>query len=226
MKLYTKADAEKAVKVLFFEGAGCAERGDVENCRIRTAFTNDEGKGIYLELCGMEVNHKSPERWKKYLNAGFVDYCHYTEQEQIERIHSGTGKVYYEYQYKTIKEIENGLNFEYSKQGILNFVNENLNCSFDEIKILDSFDGYRVHKDGGGYNFIEDFEYKPEIASARRNAYNKIDMQIREQLCEKYSKISLHDMNDESITVRVYASDQSMQAHGMDPKQRKITVQL
>ena len=216
MKLYTKADAEKAAKVLFFEGAGCVERGDVEDCRIRTAFTNDEGRGIYLELCGMEVNHKSPERYKKYLNAGFVDYCHYTEQKHFR------GWL----NYVPIKEVERGLNFNYSKQGILNFVNENLNCSFTEIKVLDSFDGYRVHKDGGGYNFIEDFECKPEIASARRNAYNKIDMQIRKQLCEKYSKISLHDMNDESITVRIYASDQSMQVHGMDPKQRILTVQL
>lgn len=225
MKLYTKADAEKAAKVLFFEGAGCVERGDVENCRIRTAFTNDEGKGIYLELCGMEVNHKSPERYKQYLNAGFIDYCHYTEQEKIERIHSGTGEVYYEYQYKVIKEIEHGLNFEYSKQGILNFVNEKLHCSFDEIKVLDCFDGYRVHN-GCGYNFIEDFAYKPKIASARRNAFNKIDMQIREQLCKKYSKISLHDMDDKSITVRVYASDQSMKAHGMDTSKRIITVKI
>jgi len=30
-------------KPLFFEGAGCVERGELENCRIRTAFTNDKG---------------------------------------------------------------------------------------------------------------------------------------------------------------------------------------
>lgn len=223
---YTKQDAENATKVLFFEGAGCVERGNVENCRIRTAFTNNEGKGIYLELSGFEVSYKSPERYKKYLNAGFVDYCHYTEQERIERLHSKTKQVYYEYEYKTIKEVELGLNFEYSKQGILNFVNEKLNCNFDELKVLDSFDGYRVHKDGGGYNFIEDFEYKPEIAAARRNTFNKIDMQIRKQLCEKYAQCHLLDMTDESITVRIYASDQKMQAHGMDPNERRLTISI
>lgn len=226
MMYYTQKDAENATKVLFFEGAGCVERGEVENCRIRTAFMNDEGKGIYLELFGMEVNNKSPERWKKYVNAGFIDYCHYTEQERIKRIQSWTKKVYYEYQYKTIKEIEYGLNFEYSKQGILNLVNEHLKCSFTEIKVLDSFDGYRVHKDGGGYNFIEDFEYKPEIAAARRKAFNDIDMQIREQLCEKYSKISLQDMDDESITISIYASNQSMKAHGMNPDERIMTISI
>lgn len=37
-------------KVLYFEGAGCAPCNDVENCRIRTAFTNKEGKKIYIEF--------------------------------------------------------------------------------------------------------------------------------------------------------------------------------
>ena len=223
---YTEKDAEKAIKVLFFEGAGCVERGDVENCRIRTAFKNDEGKGIYLELSGFEVSKSSPERYKKYLNAGFVDYCHYTEQERIERIHSKTKKVYYEYQYKTIKEVECGLSFEYRKQDILNFVNEKFNCSFDEIKVLDNFEGYRVHKDGGGFNFIEDFEYKPEIAEARRAKFNEVDYAIRQQLCEKYAQCHLVDMTDESITVRIYASDQKMQAHGMNPDERILTFSL
>lgn len=226
MKLLTKADAEKAVKVLFFEGAGCVERGDVENCRIRTAFTNDEGRGIYLELIGFDVTRTSPDKHKVYKVAGFADFCHYTVQKPVRRLHSKTKKVYYDYEYENVKKIQRGMNFEYSKKGILDFVNENLNCSFTEIKVLDSFDGYRVHKDGGGYNFIEDFEYKPEIAAARRAKYNEIDMQIREQLCEKYSKISLYDMDDESITIRIYASDQSLQLHGMDPDKRVIRIEL
>ena len=29
-------------KTLYFEGAGCVPRNDVENCRIRTAFTNKD----------------------------------------------------------------------------------------------------------------------------------------------------------------------------------------
>jgi len=42
------------VKTLYFECAGCVPCGEVENCRIRTAFHNDEGKAIYLEVTGNE----------------------------------------------------------------------------------------------------------------------------------------------------------------------------
>lgn len=223
---YTEKDVEKAIKVLFFEGAGCVERGDVENCRIRTAFTNNEGKGIYLELMGFDVTKTSPDKHKVYKVAGIADFCHYTKEIRIEQTNPHTGKTHYYIEYEPVENVERGQSFEYSKQGILNFVNEKLNCSFTEIKVLDSFDGYRVHKDGGGYNFIEDFEYKPEIAEARRAKYNEVDMQIREQLCEKYSKIGLNNMDDESITVRIFASNESMRRHEMDPNKRLIRVKI
>lgn len=207
--MYTQADVKKAVKVLFFEGAGCAERGDAENCRIRTAFTNDEGERFYLELSGMEVTPKSPERFKKYLNAGFVDYC-YQLGEDGEKIRSDIEKREY----------------EYSKAGILDFVNTELGCSFTEIVIADMFYGYRVHKDGGGYNFMEDHDWNVEKAHAARKAYFDLDMKIRKQLGEKYSKISLWEIGFDTITVRCYASEKSMRDHGMDPENRLITVEI
>ena len=37
-------------KTLYFEGAGWGHCNDVENCRIRTAFTNKDGKKIYIEF--------------------------------------------------------------------------------------------------------------------------------------------------------------------------------
>lgn len=204
---YSKEDAEKAVKVLYFEGAGCVERGDVENCRIRTAFVNDEGVKIYLELWGVEVIKNSPERYKAYENAGVIDYCYeVTEDGEKYRV-----------------DIE-PRTFDYSKRGILEFVNNNLHCSFDEIKVLDIFDGYRVHKDGGGYNFIENYEHNEDRAEAWRKAYNKIDMEIREKLGERFSKIGLFHKDDESITVRCYASDEAMKRAGLT--ERKITIKV
>ena len=193
-------------KVLYFEGAGCAERGDVENCRIRTAFTNDQGKRIYLELSGMEVTKHTMKHLQAYgyMNIGYVDHCH---------------EIFGE-----ILPCERGVNFEYSKAGILDFVNRHLACSFDEIKVTDSFYGYRVHKDGGGCNFMEDYAFNDEKADAARKAYNKIDMEIREQLGEKYSKISLYSIDDNAITVRCYASDKSMREHGLDPEKRFLTI--
>lgn len=209
MKIYTEADVKEAVKVLFFEGAGCAERGDVENCRIRTAFTNDNGERFYLELSGVEVTHKSPERFNQYLNMGFVDYC-YQLGEDGEKIRFDIEKH----------------NFEYSKADILDFVNTELGCSFTEIYVTDLFYWYLVHKQGGGYNLMEDHNFDHEKATRARNAFNEIDMKIRRQLGERYSKISLHEVGENYIKVRCYASNESMLAHGMDPDNRFITVQF
>lgn len=209
MKIYTQADAEKAVKVLFFEGAGCAERGDLENCRIRTAFRNDEGKAFYLELSGFEKHKWTPDYLKHFENVGHIDYC-YELGKDGEKLRA---------------DIERK-NFEYSRQSILDFVNREMGCSFTDIVITDMFYGYRVHKDGGGYNFMEDHDWNVEKAHAARQAYFDLDMKIRKQLGEKYSKISLWEIGSDSITVKCYASDKSMLAHGMDPKNRFITVEI
>lgn len=209
MKIYTEADVKQAVKVLFFEGAGCAERGDLENCRIRTAFTNDEGKRFYLELTGVEVTKHTPKNWRHFKNICFVDYC-YELGKDGEKIRFDIEK------YK----------FEYDKKSILNFVNSVMGCSFTEIVITDVFYGYRVHKHGGGYNLMEDHDWNVEKAHAVRKAYFEIDMKIRQQLGEKWSKISLHEIGADSITVRCYASEKSMREHGMDPNNRYITVKF
>ena len=215
MKTYTQADAEQAVKVLFFEGAGLVERGDVENCRIRTAFRNDAGKGFYLELSGVEPTKITPERLRGFMNIGFVDYCY--------ELGVNTSRFRFDGEEQIRFEIEK-YNFEYSKQGILNFVNSVLGCSFTEIVVVDMFYDYHVHKDGGGYNFMEDHDWNVEKAHAARQAFFELDMKIRKQLGKKYSKISLHEIGSDSITVRCYASDKSMLAHGMDPNNRFITV--
>jgi hypothetical protein len=205
--LYTQEQINEAVKVLYFEGAGCVPRGDVENCRIRTSFVNDEGVQIYLELSGYEQTKTAKSRRYDYDNVTVIDYC-YEVTPDGEKYRADVGFN----------------NFEYTKTNILEFVNKNLGCSFTEIKILDVFDGYHVHKGGGGYNLIEDYAYNEKRANAAREAFNKVDMEIREKLCEKYSKISLLSIEDDGITVRCYASDNSMIAHGMDPKQRVFKV--
>ena len=209
MKVYTEADVKKAVKVLFFEGAGCAERGDLENCRIRTAFRNDEGKAFYLELSGFEKHKCTPDYLKHFENVGHIDYC-YELGKDGEKLRADIEKK----------------NFEYSRQSILDFVNREMGCSFTDIVIADMFYDYRVHKDGGGYNFMEDHDWNVEKAHAARQAFFNIDMKIRKQLGEKYSKISLWEIGSDSITVKCYVSDKSMLAHGMDPKNRFITVEI
>ena len=60
-KIITKEGIEMT-KTLYFEGAGCVPRGEVENCRIRAAFTNDNGEKNYLEMNGMEVSGKQNQK--------------------------------------------------------------------------------------------------------------------------------------------------------------------
>lgn len=202
-------------KVLYFEGAGCVPRGDVENCRIRTAFINDEGKRIYLEMSGMEVTKHTPITLKGFSNVAYVDHCHYITDERPNDDCN-----------KHRLPCERKVHFEYCKEGILNFVNSELHCSFEKVVITDTFDGYRVHKDGGGYNLMDEFRYRPERAARARKAYEKIDMEIREKLGEKYSKISLYTLGDYAITVCCYASDKSMRDHGLDPTKRLMTIMI
>lgn len=153
------------MKRLFFEGAGCVPRGDVENCRIRTAFINDDGDTVYLELSGFETNKYTQKMFSQFENVAFVDHCYiHSDGDSIRRYDLGKVK------------------FEYCKEEILNFVNGYLHCSFEKIIITDEFDGYRVHKDRGGYNLMDDFSYNPVRAEKARQAFNKIDMQVREQL--------------------------------------------
>ena len=198
-------------KVLYFEGAGCVPRGDVENCRIRTAFINDKGKSIYLEITSKAVPKGFPDSWAY----GFIDYCHYITNS----------KPNYDFEEHRLP-IECKGRFEYSKSGILKLVNEELHCSFEKMIVTDIFDGYHVHANGGRYNMMDNFIYCSEHAEKARNAFHEIDMQVRKQLGEKYSQISLNAVESNSLSVRCYASDMSMKMHGMNPRNRIITVSL
>lgn len=179
-------------KILFFEGAGCVPCGDVENCRIRTAFRNKKGAAIYLELTGMEKQYKKFHNsgdfeLHTYYIQGFVSHCHYiTEDLDDYSTHDVLPEL----------RAAQKLDYEYSKTGILSFVNNVLDGNFDEIKVGDVFDGYQVHQSDfnlfGGrkkifktwydkYFLMEDFLelYVPELSEARREVFKKYDALYR-----------------------------------------------
>ena len=54
-------------KTLFFEGAGCVPCGEVANCRIRTAFTNNDGKKVYIEFISYTVTKNDHKKYHRYL---------------------------------------------------------------------------------------------------------------------------------------------------------------
>lgn len=147
------------MKTLYFEGAGCVPRGDVPNCRIRTAFKLDDGRAMYLEISGMEVGRHSPDRHKGYENVACVDHCFYIK---------GVGD-----DGRTIHKSECAVNFEYSMKNLLKFVN-GLGASFEAVNVLPNLAGYRVHAEKGEYNYGDEFPYDPELTEKRLAIYSGI----------------------------------------------------
>lgn len=166
-------------KILYFESAGMegTQVNDVENCRIRTAFYNNDGKKIYLELISgcktttrttslrgnKPLKHPITTREDGYL---WCDFCHYiTDDPKI-----------YDCNMSRLSCERVRIDLKYTKENILKFVNENCNCSFEEIKILPWLSGYEVHGDNKtlnkGYNMMDDYVDIPERTEARRKVYN------------------------------------------------------
>lgn len=159
-------------KTLFFEGAGCEDtyRGEISNCRIRTAFTNNEGRKIYLEINGYEKSQDDLKKYHRFENyevgdaIGFIDSCHYiTDDPKIDDDNSQSlGK--------------GNMTIPYSCKGILGFVNYECNCSFDNIEVLGRLAGYRVFAETtretyntyAAYNYGDEFNYNAALEGTRK----------------------------------------------------------
>lgn len=200
-------------KILYFEGAGCVPRGDLPNCRIRTAFYNDRGTLFYLEVNGFEVNRWTPDHLRGFENLGSIMHCrtiYYGKNENNFDRHKIEGKVH----------------FEYSEAGLLKMINDKLCCSFTDIFVGDLFDGYRVHGPNHTYIPMESYPWNPARARRAREAFADIDQKIRDMLGEKYSKISLSEVGEDTITVYCYADARNMAKAGLDPDNRYFTVKI
>lgn len=204
-------------KVLYFEGAGCEgnQVNDVENCRIRTAFMNDKGEKIFLELSTRYTNFKK-EKEPEYLS---VSFCYYISDEpEVDDCNEGR------FLPKDLLTILSDK--KYSKKNILEFVNQYCKCSFDRIEVLSDLAGYRAFSDNRninkGYNFMNDFINIPARTKVREKIYNEIAKDYftniyRKNIEEKnldiykyereleYGSYDLISMNDNSITFRSYA---------------------
>ena len=148
----------KAPKVLVFEGAGCAWMNGVSNCRIRTAFHNDDGKQIYLEIEGYVPNKsiKSSKHWKGmdascWPAYGIVMFAHEITGNGREKDDCNESRF--------DCERNDDYLFEYTEDNILKFVNDYFGCSFDSIHIDNVRYGYGVHADAGeknAYHYCDD----------------------------------------------------------------------
>lgn len=202
--------------VLYFEGAGMdfnEESSNVGNYRIRTAFINNDNQEIYLELSGTFFDDKKNNRfgWKTFITDCFNLSISTNQNESSIQLKT-----------RTIGG--------YKKENIINWVNENLNCSFESMEVLDWLEGYRVHggyKNGEyTYNLMDNHEKNDKRTVVRNEVYKNIDNEYRKLLNEKYSKISLLEMDDNSITIRCHASSESLEKAGLSENNRVKKIEI
>ena len=201
-------------KVLYFEGAGCVPAGEVTNCRIRTAFTNNDGKKIYIEFISYTVTNIDHKKWNHYLGyevgtvLGFCDYCHFvTEDPSVDDCN------------KSRLPCESKRQFIYTYEGIKNFINENCNASFDEIVVLDNLAGYRVF-DGNGksntpeaYNYGDTFAYDKELTEKRIAKVAELSEHFKQIFSLKYDNTSYYIENG-ILKVRLNVSEEARKKTG------------
>lgn len=209
------------MKTLYFEGTGCVPANDVENCRIRTAFTNKAGEKIYLEMSsgckhtrvryGVAGKLESP---KKIITTedGYIccDFCHYiTSDPKIDDVN-----------YSRLSCERNAeLKMKYTKANILAFVNEHCNADFDEIVVLDNLAGYRVFADYTKdtvntplmYNYGDTFEYDAELTKKHRAKVEQMKKEFERLFNQRYDNTSYYIENGD-LVVRLNVSDDALEA--------------
>ena len=203
-------------KTLYFEGAGCVPCNDVENCRIRTAFTNRNGKKIYIELLS-GYKHTKVEYGKngrklknpKWISEdGYIccDFCHYiTEDPEIDDCNCSCLPC----------ERNAELKIKYTKENILAFVNENCNADFEEVVILDDLAGFRVHADGKrntpeAYNYGDLFNYDAELTRRRREKVEEMKKEFCALFNQKYDNTSYWIDDNGNLTVRINTYEEAL----------------
>jgi glutaredoxin-related protein len=126
-------------KTLIFEGAGWEKAessviSGVGNCRIRTRIRNNDGRVIYLEMGGVLITGKHIPHFAKGFNiVGRVDHCFYADSRWDSNMN-----------YSDSLKMAESRNFEYNKETILKWVNDNLNCSFNNMEVIND-NSIRVH---------------------------------------------------------------------------------
>lgn len=205
-------------KVLYFEGAGCVPCNDVENCRIRTAFTNNEGEKVYIEfISGYKrtvivygKNGRKLKNPKTISESGYLscDHCHYiTDDPGIDDCNV------------SVLECERNSSIEkvkYTKENILNFVNIYCNADFDEIVILDNLAGFRVFSDGkhntfSAYNYGDEFAYNEELTKRRIDKVKEMKKYFSKLFNQEFDNTSYYINKDGKLEVKINVSDRALQ---------------
>ena len=116
-----QGEFSRLCKTLVFEGVGwerASSSSDVGNCRIRTRIKNNDGVFVYLEINGFERSkYDKPQR--PFEITGYVMHCY--SQDCNER--------------SEWRKLEHA-RFNYTASALIEFVNQNLNCSFNALRVV------------------------------------------------------------------------------------------
>lgn len=218
-------------KILYFEGAGWdGANADYNglNCRIRTAFHDDNDKMIYLELHGFHPlkEHIKEAKNKKIelpLTHLYIDSAHYiTDDLSIDDENENRIKINVDY-----KEM---LKIPYTLDNIKDFINKHFNSSFDEVVILNHLAGYRVFADykksklkSERYNFGDCFGYDAELTKKRIAKVIESQEHFKKIFNQQYDNTSYYIENGE-LTVCINATEQKRIAAGYI--ERKFVIEV
>lgn len=210
-------------KILYFEGAGWSgANADYNglNCRIRTAFTNKQGKKIYLEILGCKKHKHSP---KEYPNIyGMIDFCHYiTDDPAIDDCNNSPVKF-------NRKRVErNNIVFDYTLENIRLFINKYCKCSFTKVVILPDYAGYQVFSENGkrgtfdAYNYGDTFNYNQELTEKITAKVEELKKYHAEIFNMKYDNTSYWREGD-NLIYRINTYDSDLKRAGITERQHKI----
>lgn len=183
------------MKTLYFEGAGCwGTSATVGNCRIRTAFTADDGREWYLEIVGFEPSKEQEKAFpelKAHAEVARVEHCFEIEggpDDCNENRHPCERSAWMPYTLDAIRE----------------FVNRELGCSFDAVAVAPRFSRYRAHKKGAmrGYNLANGYEPDAELI-ARAEAIYEEQRENQKAAGEEWPCVAVWWDEDEERTLHV-----------------------
>lgn len=201
-------------KTLVFEEVGIvSDRYNGLSCRIRTAFHNDAGDMIYLELSGIYPGNP-------YLcinSAFYITDDPETDDCSVNKIDALS--------YSSI------VNTPYTLRAIKDVVNHCFGCSFEEIVIPDQLAGYRVFADSQigayntskAYNFGDDFSYNETLTKKRIIRVRELQEYFKKLFNQRYDNTS-YWIEKDNLMVRLNVTDEKLAKAGYTERQFPFIV--
>lgn len=218
-------------KTLYFEevGAVSKEYNDL-SCRIRTAFTNNDGKRILLDIRAGRLSRKQREyAISMMIGVNKHRVCPvYVCIDSASIISEEDGKCHYLHNMSYADSVQ----IPYTLEGILKTVNTYFNCSFDKICIPHKLAGYRVfagHQKGVSeyerYNYGDEFSYDETLTLKMIEKVNELKKHFARIFSQRYGNDNTSYWNENGkLMVELNVSEEKRLAAGYP--ERRFVVEV